>query len=232
MFKSLVTSSLPVLTLSAHRHNVLNAAMIDDISKMMEREKWTCHVCGTQMHGMMEVDHLKGHKPSAKSGILPICQFCHDRKHPIWAASRGRFSILHAPDMSYEEISQLTWAFILHDRDEGFTVDMKRLDRDLKARREDAFDALGHSNIESIFESILAIRDAQGEDATLDLMEEIDAHLKIVPSALFAESRDLRVWGPGGFNALAEGWERRAVPNGLPAMDVMKTAGEALKARL
>ncbi|CAN0557160.1 unnamed protein product, partial [Laminaria digitata] len=82
MFSSLADTGLSILTLSAQQHNILNALMIDDIVEMMTREEWTCHRCGVHLPQMMEVDHLKGHALSGTSGIMPICQFCHDLKHP------------------------------------------------------------------------------------------------------------------------------------------------------
>jgi hypothetical protein len=232
MFSSLITTSLPLLTLSAQKHNMLNAGMIEDITRMMEREKWTCHVCGTQLNGLMEVDHLKGHSLKGASGIRPICQFCHDRKHPVWAASQGRLSVIHAPDLSHEEISQISWALLLHKKNTDFSIDVKRLDRELRARREDAFDAIGHENPESIFESIFAIRDIKGDKETMSILEEMDKHLRFIPSAVFSEDPEITSWGDGGFRKLPEGWQERAIPKGLPAMDVMREAGTALKSRL
>ncbi|MFG6573566.1 HNH endonuclease signature motif containing protein [Sulfitobacter sp. 1A13353] len=232
MFTSLIQSPLTSLTLSAKAHNMLNATMIDEIVQTMRTHDWNCNTCGTRMPEMMEVDHLKGHKPAGKDALAPICQFCHDRKHLLWAASRKRVTLIHAPDLSYEELSQISWAMVTHKEREGFTIDAKKLQRDLSSRQEDAFDAIGHTNLEAIFEAIYALRDAKGEEAVLARLTEMDAHIKIAPAAIFMDQPVIEGWARGGFRAVEEGWQERVIPEKFPSYAALRSAGDALKARL
>lgn len=232
MFTSLAHTGLSLLTLSAQQHNTLNALMIDEIIEMMEREKWTCHSCGVHLPQMMEVDHLKGHGLSGKSGIMPICQFCHDRKHLIWAASRDRISVVHAPDYSQAEITQLCWMLLLHSEDEDISFDMKKLRREMNSRREDAVDALGSGNMESVIEGIQALMDSRGKENVVPTLEEIDEQIKIVPSLIFEESPKLKTWANGGFVEIDPSWRAHAKPDNLPAADVIRRAGESLMSQL
>lgn len=232
MLSSLINTPLTIMTLGAQAHSTLNSTMIDDISTMMEREDWTCHCCGTKLPGMMEVDHTKGHKVSQKDGILPICRVCHDRKHLLWSASRKRLSLIHAPDLTYEEISQLTWAMLAHEGRDGFGFDRKMMARDINARQEDAFDAIGHSNIEAIFESILTMADSIGSKAALERLQEIDKHIKIAPTLLTDEKVEISIWSEGGFKAVGPDWKENAVLPDFVGYGALKNAGDALKAKL
>ncbi len=232
MFTSLIEIPLTSLTLSAQAHNKLNAAMIDDIVLAMDAHDWTCNSCGTCLPDMMEVDHLKGHNLNGKDGIAPICQFCHDRKHLLWAASRKRVTLIHAPDLTYEDISQLSWAMLAHNGQEGFSIDRKKLMRDFNSRREDAFDAIGHNNVEAIFEAIYALLDAKGKDAVMARLKALDAHIKFAPEAIFMDVPVIEGWSRGGFRPVEGGWAAKATPKSFAGYAALKSAGESLKARL
>jgi len=232
MFTSLLNTPLTLMTLGAQAHNVLNAAMIDDISVMMEKHKWTCHVCNVRLPGMMEVDHTKGHKVSAKDGIAPICQCCHDRKHILWAASRNRITLIHAPDLSYPEISQLTWSLLSHKEQDGFNIDHKKIYRDLSARREDAFDAVGHDNLEAVFEAILTVSDTQDEEVLMSRLADYDAHLRIAPTILVDEDAGIKVWSTGGFRSPEGNWSSDVAAANTVPYDTLRRAGEAMRSQL
>jgi hypothetical protein len=232
MLASLLTTPLTIMTLGAQDHSILNAAMIDDINVMMERHKWTCHICDIQMPGMMEVDHTKGHKLSAKEGIKPICQCCHDRKHLLWAASRKRITLMHAPDVSYPEISQLTWSLVTHKDQEGFNIDHRKITRDLNSRREDAFEVIGHENIEAVFEAILTVADTVDEKSMLAKLSEMDAHIKIVPSILMEEEPEIKVWSTGGFREPEENWRDAVIASRSVGYDDLRKAGDAMRSKL
>lgn len=232
MLTSLLDTQLNLMTLGAQAHNALNSAMIDEIAIMMKSSKWTCHKCQTQLPGMMEVDHLKGHKVSSKDAIAPICQVCHDREHLLWAGSRKRITLIHAPDLTYPEISQLTWSIISNQGMDGFDIDRTRVTRTLKSRQEDAFDALGHNNLEAIFEGILTMVDIQGEESVRKLLSEIDSHIKIAPSILLDEEAEIQIWSSGGFRPPSEGWQKNATSGRSTGYEALRNAGEALKSRL
>lgn len=232
MFSNLFQMHLTTLTLSAQAHNKLNATMIDEIVSAMQAHDWTCNVCGVRLPQMMEVDHLKGHNPSAKDALAPICQFCHDRKHMLWAASRKRLSLIHAPDLTYEEISQISWALMSNKGQQGFDIDEKKLQRDLASRQEDAFDAIGHNNLEAIFEAAYSLLDAKGEEVALERMQAMDAHIKLAPAALFMENPVIDGWSPGGFRTVSADWGEKVTPANFPGYAALRSAGGSLKARL
>lgn len=232
MLANLISKPLSQLTLGAQAHNRLNAMMIDDIVKAMAAHDWTCHVCGTRLQGMMEVDHLKGHRASSRDALRPICQFCHDREHLLWAASRKRLALIHAPDLSYDELSQLAWAMVGHTGREGFSLDRKKILRDLSARREDAQDAIGHGNLEAAMEAIFTLRDSRGDAAAQDILEGIDAQLKLAPSVIFEEAPRIQTWEQGGFKPVQDGWRDTVIPEGFAGYEALRAAGTSLKARL
>jgi hypothetical protein len=232
MFSSLLSTPLTLMTLTAQAHSVLNSAMMDEVVKCMNDNDWTCHKCSVKVHGMMEIDHLKGHKVSGKNGIMPICQFCHDRQHLLWAAARKRLTIMHAPDLDYLEISQLTWSLVGHHGRDGFSIDRNKLSRDLSARREDAFEAMGHDNIEAIFEAIFTMSDRLGEEEIKERLVEFDKHIKIVPSALLDEDTEIKSWSVGGFRPAGEEWRDNAIPNKFAGYEALRKAGDTLKSRI
>ena len=232
MLVNLLDMPVSLLTLNALSHNKLNTMMLDEIAAVMQREKWTCHICNTRLKNMMEIDHLKGHAVSGKNAIAPICQICHAQKHLLWAASRGRITIVHAPELNYSEISQLSWALILHDGQPGFNIDRRRLVRDLSARHEDALDAIGHDNIEAFFEMILHMAKKQDKKTVRARLVELDRHLRIVPVLLTDENADIQIWSEGGFKAPSPEWKTNALQGQPVNYDALKRAGSALADRI
>ena len=233
MFTSILDTSLKIMTLGAADHNILNTMMLDEISAMMKRENWTCHVCKTRLYGMMEVDHLNGHAPSGKNAIAPICMICHHLKHPLWAASRGRMRVIHAPDLDYPEISRWTWSLLVHNGCPGFDINHRGLARDFNARREDARDAMGHDNPESIFEAILTLaKDEKNIKKLRAKLEERDRHMRIIPAVLLDENAGIDIWTKGGFQSPSEHWKDPVLKGGTTDYEALKRAGTALLARL
>ena len=233
MFANLLDIPVKVMTLGALAHNTLNGSMISEIAAMMQRENWTCHVCDTRLPGMMEVDHLKGHTPSGKNAIAPICQVCHDLKHPLWAASRGRLTVIHAPDLDYSAISRITWALVAHHGRPGFQINRRRLARDFNGRREDACDAMGHDNLTSIFEAILTIaKNNKNPEILREKLEKRDLHLRIVPTLMVDETVDIEIWSKGGFKPPSENWKETALQDQTFDYEALGRAGKAIMAKL
>lgn len=100
-------SSPKRLTFGARGHAVLAGGLRVQIAKAMRDADWTCHLCGICLPEMMEFDGGHGGEP-----VRPICQFCHNMDHPIWAAGRGRMVPVWAPDMDCAEISRLSWVLL------------------------------------------------------------------------------------------------------------------------
>ena len=231
MFDTLIRMPMRVAALGARDHALLNRRCMPRISAAMAEGDWTCHVCEIRLPGFMEIDHLDGHRPS-DTRLAPICQFCHDRKHPLWAASRGRITLIHAPDFTHEQLSRLAWTILLHRGQKGAGFDRKRLLRDLEARREDALDAIGHTNLEALLEVLLSMGDILPAARMAKLTAELDADIRVVPAALFSEEPDLRAWSGQGLMPVAEGWAAEARPANFPDYAMLAKIGRSLTARL
>lgn len=232
MLENLLDRNLGYLTLGARAHARLNTVLSEEIQAAMDGGEWCCHKCQTYLPGLLEIDHTQGHSPSRKSGLKPICAFCHERDHPVWAVGRGRFALMHAPDLSYEEISQMTWALLGNRGNDGFFFDSKKLARDIKARTEDAADALGHGNPEALIEAIFAFSDARGKDAAKAQIERIEAQIKLVPSALVDLSLDIYGWHQSGFRAADASWREGLRGADFPTYEALKAAGKSLVRKL
>ena len=229
MLARLPSRPLALLTLSARDHARLNASMMDRIRTAMEADDWTCHACKIRLPGMMEIDHLGGHVPAC-TRLQPICQFCHDRQHPLWAASRRRIVPVLAPDFSLEDLSILAWTLLVHAAQDGFRHEGHLMARDWTTRHEHAVDILGHGNAEAIFEAVLALDDRVEARRLQERLSEIDRHVRFAPAVLLEQSRDIQVWRQSGFTALEQEWAANLVPPETPYAQ-LRQAGDELRGR-
>ncbi len=162
--------------------------------------------------------------------IAPICRICHDRRHLLWAGSRGRLTLMRAPDLSYAEISQLTWALAVHSGGDGFDIDRGKLSACLEARRRAAMGDIGHGNVEAVFEAVLTMADKMGEMWIRKRVSELDRRVRIVPTLLFEPDAPIKVWEASGFREVPDGWRERAVPPGFPGYETIGLAANAIEA--
>ena len=93
------------LTFNALGHSVLAGRHTAAIASALA--SWRCHVCGTRLPGLLEFD---GH--GADGECRPICQFCHNLDHPMWAATTGRLTLVLAPDVPQAELTGLCWTIL------------------------------------------------------------------------------------------------------------------------
>lgn len=231
MFEQIVTTSIRHLCLGARDHAILNDRMRSDVAQALVRGDWTCHVCGIHLPMVLEVDHVSGHSTTCKD-LRPICQFCHDREHILWAASRGRIVLIQAPDLTLPDISRLSWSLCTHLDREGFSIDRKRLLRDLNGRREDAAEAVGHGNIEAVLEAVTALCRKKGREEILPWIRQMDATLKPVPAILFETDIRIQAWTRGGFRTIDPKWGDAVIPDTFPGYRAISKAGEALRSKL
>jgi hypothetical protein len=198
MFREVLTGHPRLLNLGARDHALLNATMASEIASALKTGDWTCHVCGVRLEGMMEIDHLKGHRRSAATELAPICQFCHDLKHPMWAMARKRAFPVYAPDLVQRDLSRMAWSLLGElTREEGGAV----FDAVLGAigeRESAAFDLLQGENMESALEAILVIRDREGQKKAMSVAETLDESLRYVPVCV-RDGVPLTRWTPEGF---------------------------------
>lgn len=186
------------MTLSARDHALINGAMAPEIAACFRDKGWTCHICGLRLDGLMEIDHLSGHRPCSAADLAPICQFCHDLRHPIWAMSRKRAFPIFAPDLDQCALTRLCWALLTEmTRPEGREA-FEEIGAALAERESAAFELLDGDNMESALEAILVIRDRTGHEAARKVAAELDAQLRYVPSCV-RDGEPLRRWTPEGF---------------------------------
>ncbi len=228
MFGLILSGGLRHLTLSARDHALINGTMGQEIVTCFKTRDWTCHLCGVKLKGLMEVDHLKGHQRCSAAEIAPICQFCHDLRHPIWSVSRKRLFPILAPDLDQRALTRLSWALLSEMTRPGGRDSFEEIAGALSERESAAFELLDGDNMESALEAILVIRDRNGAEAARKLAADLDAQLRYVPSCV-RDGEPLRRWTPEGF---------REVPIGLlhdafgpaPDLDRLRLAAEELQA--
>jgi len=193
-----VTGHPRLLNLGARDHALLNATMTTEIAAALKAGDWICHVCGVRLEGMMEIDHLKGHRRSAATELAPICQFCHDLKHPMWAMARKRAFPVYAPDLAQKDLSRMSWSLLGEmTREEGGAVFEAVLGA-IGERESAAFDLLQGENMESALEAVLVIRDREGMEKARRAAETLDEGLRYLPVCV-RDGGPLTRWTPEGF---------------------------------
>ena len=88
-FGEIVRTDLSILGMGARAHSELASNNPKAISECLARDDWTCCICRTRIPGFMEVDHVQSHGPCQADQLRTICQFCHNLRHPLWAALRA-----------------------------------------------------------------------------------------------------------------------------------------------
>lgn len=198
MFKRVITDSIRLQSLGARDHALINSAMMREIRTALDAADWACHVCGVALRGFMEIDHLKGHSPSKTSGLAPICQFCHDLRHPMWAASRSRIFPIVAPETAQTDVSRFSWTLLSEGSREDGVLDTDEIMSAMEAREEAAWDMLGGTNLESVMEALLTVRDRRGADRATAMVEDLDRVIRFVPGAV-RDMGPLYKWTREGF---------------------------------
>lgn len=204
MFQLCLEANPRHLTLSARDHALINAGMGPEIAKAFKERNWTCHVCGVRIDGLMEVDHLKGHRISTCAEIAPICQFCHDLKHPMWAMARKRAFPVYAPDIDQTALTRLAWTLLSEMTRPEAQESFEDLLGSVSERESAAFEMLDGENMESALEAILVIRGRSGAASAKTLAAELDAHLRYLPSCV-RDGEPLLRWTPEGFRDVPVG---------------------------
>lgn len=210
MLSQIVTIPLSILTLGSRAHAILLADAAKACAEVFERDKETCHICGTRIPGFMDVDHIQGHKPCTSKDMRCICPFCHDLRHPLWAASHRRIIPIYAPDLSQADITRLAWTLIGLRGIDGAAAQVSRILEDVKKRATRLAEILVCSEAEPLFEAAFTAREVMGEKKSSEVLLGIDQYLRFFPAELLRESKDpissgLSSWRLGGFLRLEEG---------------------------
>lgn len=205
------------LALGARAHSLILGKAMAPALERLELDDWTCRVCGTRIPDCMEVDHLDVHAARGSKGLSAICQFCHNLRHPLWAAARGRFRLFWGPDMAQRDVHRAAWqVFFASGRVGGSDADPEL--RSAAAlvvedidRRESALECIaGSADACGFLEALLTARDLLSDSAFRRIAAALDGIVRFWPSATdraanreIAAPASLSCWREGRFEDLA-----------------------------
>ncbi|WP_264772341.1 HNH endonuclease [Defluviimonas salinarum] len=229
MRSSLVTMNLRVLD-----HAALLVPQAADCAAVFARDKDRCHVCGFRVPGMMEIDHLKGHRKCGPEAMACICQFCHNLRHPLWAGARKRIVPVFAPDLTQEDLHRLAWV-VLAWRDAGEApVDVSGIRADIAARHDRLKEILGCIDAESLFEAAFSLRDMVGEKQAMETLMRVDQYLRFWPAEVMPGHENLlkgsrlSTWSLGGYKVIAQMAARAIREDTNPDFEKIRAAAASM----
>lgn len=223
LLERLVSSDILLANLGIRDHAQIISHDAELCREIFETHDYTCHLCGVKTLTALEIDHTEGHSKSAKKGMKPICQFCHDLKHPLWAAGRGRLVPIWGPDLVQTDLMRLSWT-LLTWRD-VHREEYRSVRSDLITRKDMLEEFLGWENTgdvladhetpheaEVLFEAAFASVDALGPELAKPALRKLDQVLRFVPHEVFRDTEDrsfqlssrLSTWSVGGFKKIAK----------------------------
>ena len=205
------------LALGARAHSMILGKATGAASSRLAMDDWTCRVCGTRIPDFMEVDHTGGHAPCGPNGLSAICQFCHNLRHPLWAAARGRFRLFWGPDVSQRDVHRTAWQVLFASG----RVDGRDANPEIRSaaalvvedidRRERALECIaGSANACGFLEALFAARDLLADSAFGGIADSLDKVVRFWPSAAdraadreIAAPASLACWREGRFEDLS-----------------------------
>ncbi len=231
MLKRFLATSPQVQRYGSRFHSRLAAQNIDQVAECLRRDDWQCHICSTRIPYCMEIDHTGRHVPCGPGGLKTICQFCHNLRHPVWSAGRGRLQMIWAPDISQASLMQLAWTTFLTATPKA-DPDLRETARkviEAVARRESLLATfLGSSHPQGFFETLRFTNKRLQANAMEQLVSELDGFVRFWPRAANRivgqpEHRcsDLCIWSQNSFLSVAETaisdfWDRCGGAEELP----------------
>ena len=204
------------MLIGAHEHAVLISEMPNTVRWMLRSRKWTCNVCGVRLPGLMEVDHFDAHETNPENPRAPICQFCHDLKHPLWAATRHRLVPVYMTAMGQTTFTRLCWVMIsraLHE--EQGAERLRPIIEALMHRRMQAGRMLRTLNMTEAFEALFGVADRDGYWNAGMLGQRIDTLVLMMPAAVLDISK-LCQWTGVGFEPVSRPALCKATKKPLP----------------
>ena len=177
------------LLFDAHQQARRNAAMPHRVRQALHRHDWTCNVCGARLPGLMEIDRLDGRGPGSDGQLAPICQFCQDLKHPLWAAAHNRLVPVALPEMNQRKFTQLCWIMLSCAPHEERGAQRLRPVIDTLARRLiQAKRTLGATHMTQAFEALFIVLDLVGTETASSIARRLDACVRLMPAAILDPS--------------------------------------------
>ena len=219
------------LLFDAHQQNRRNAAMPDRVRQALHRHDWTCNVCGVRLPGLMEIDHLDGQGPGVR--IAPICQLCHDLKHPLCTAAEHRLAPVALKEMDQRTLTRLCWIMLsrsLHE--EQGKERLRPIIRVLKRRRVQAKRALRTTHMTEAFEGLFTVLDIVGTESANGIAGRLDDCVRLMPAEIL-DSSTLCAWTgadvvPASRSALREATQQPLPPD---EADALLAAAKSLAAQ-
>ena len=190
MLLELVGCPQEILAMGAREHAILATESGEAVSKRFAEDDWTCHVCRTRIQGYMEIDHVGSHEPCGTEGIRTICQFCHNLRHLVWAALRGRMRLIWAPGLDQSFLTRIAWQVLFTSESES--EDIKSIElaesaqtvADDVTRRERVLGhILGSSHPEGFLEALFSARSLMNNEAFEASASRLDSFVRFWPTA-------------------------------------------------
>ena len=234
MLVAVTSTNIRLLNLGARDHAALHGQDASSSRSVFEAADHTCHVCGVRTVDGLEIDNTAGHAPRKTKGWRAICQFCHNLKHPLWSAARGRIVAIWAPDISQVDLHRLAWSIVTWREAHPEKAEILRADLVARAQRfAETFDC---ASAEALFEAAFATRDTLGAGRSKAVLLQVDQVLRFVPSEILLDPQQvgdmtidqgsrLSTWSIGGFRKIARMAGRDMLADHDPAaLEVAATA--------
>lgn len=213
MLASLPDASIRRLTLGVRAHATLLNQDAALCQKVFERDKHTCHVCGIRIIDGMEIDHIAGHVRCGAEDLRSICQFCHDLKHPLWAAMHHRIVPIHAPDFDQNAIIRMAWSLVEWREHDALQEQCEAVRQAFLARAKTFANVMKCKSAEALFEAALSLSDAADRKVVLEGLRRADLFTRFVPAEALVgpqsisdtsidQASRLSTWTIGGFRKI------------------------------
>ena len=227
--QEIADSEPDVLALGARSHSIIAGACFESVAARLAQDDWICCACSTRIPECMEVDHAEEHEACGPERLRTICQFCHQLRHPIWAALRGRIRLFWGPGFCQADINRLAWQVFFASPDgKGAIADEALADAAARTvddvdRRERVLEQIvGSSHPEAFFEALFTSRDLLSESDFLSVSALLDSFIRFWPTAAdrasalrASDGSGLKCWRKGRFadvsaEAISSYWSEEA----------------------
>ncbi len=210
VFTSLLTTPIDRLNLGARAHARLAAVGQEGFAACLARDDWRCRICGVRLPDFMEVEHVASHHDHTVANLSCMCQFCHNLRHPLWAASRGKFRLFWSSGTDQHLIHAIAWSVLLAGplahRMPEIQHAIERFLQAVEHREMQLRSLLGSTHPEGMCEAVYFANRHHGPKHGRTVAQRLDRHVRFWPvaanRALGGTARDaahLSVWDGDGF---------------------------------
>lgn len=231
MLSAIAGASPAILSLGIRQHGHILTGSEEAVEKTFSKSGWRCHCCGVQIPGFMEIDHVGPHAPGA-TRMETICQFCHDLRHPLWAAARGRLVPIYAPGIPQHEITMLAWMVVAWREEEMCHV--AGVYRAIEERNAHLDTLIGTRSAESFLEGVMSFYGKIGSKRAGPVLMRLDNQIRFWPSEATREYSDLpaaarlSTWSTGGFRRAGRSAAKALRDNMKADLPALERAAQAV----